>query len=387
MGGLITADKLGIAGAGMVQSGVNYAGGKFQQWAQKKRAISTSRAEQLRKEGKIGEARRAEFAGHMFTGMTLAAQKFKEVIPETTGGKAKETPKLILASKKAKDENWSDFKIKENLDKLRKRPNDPDYADLLAYALKEDKLDPKLAGNMLDDKRVKRGLELNQRGDLYKKLEQLDMNTTESRKAMVEGRIDDARKIIFERFKDDKIDKDFGKNIANVYKRGDAAQMKIITEMLLKISPEAIKAPLGQLKTRAQRDNFERSMDNVMESSRVGREMKATEETESLVKSYVGKIKRTTEIEMEKFKNDGNKRANIMRESDAEIEKIREHGKTSLEDIRKEIRKTFTEFDKAVPDRVKEYWPSIRKIIHSGEYKNEDVVEREELELYTKKGD
>jgi len=266
------------------------------------------------------------------------------------------------------------------------RPDSAEFAAGAEQLLKDGKMSEKTADRLLTD-RVKRGLRYTMKESVYGDIEKSAWKTKESQKAVAEGRIDDASKIIFERFKNEKIDKEFGKNVANVYKRGDAVQMKIVTEMLLKMSPEAIKAPLGQMETRNQRDNFERSINGTWESSGVGKEMKATEEIESLIKNQVGKIKRETEIEMEKFKDDGNKKANIMRESDAEIERIRESGKTNLENTRKEIKKTFTEFDKAVSDRVKEYWPSVRKLIHSGEYKEEDVVEREELKSYAKKED
>lgn len=281
LGGLFMAKSFGVAGAGIVQAGVNFTMGRVQQWAQRRGKNASDRAEQLRKQGDFAKAKRAEFAASMFNGrfgMTFAAQKVKDVLPKTWGGKADDAAKPISISTKAKDENWSPMKVNENIKRLAKDPTNEDFKDLVTYALKEGVLENPKSYLTLN---IKEDLNKFGREKVYENIEKAAVGTIESFKQMqasidegtkamngntidiesikkAQASIDDAAKAIKENIFDKvKPDKNFEKNvgIANVYAGNDEVHKETVTKALLMASPEIIGATIKAVAAK-DKDKF-----------------------------------------------------------------------------------------------------------------------------------
>ncbi len=287
LGGLMVANKMGIAGAGVLQAGVNFAGGRLQKLAQKRGAIAGNRAEEYRKQGEFGKAKRAEFTASMYKGkygLTFGTQKLKEGLVKPSGGKAEELPKLISASQRAKAEGWGDFKIEEKIKKLSKNPENPEYADLLGYAIKEGKL--KNANDYLTPQ-IKDSLNRSGKGKLYKELELYAMNTIESLEALAAGNINEAARIVqkeilalvkpgdIKKLKLSTIFSQPNRNNFNTQEAYDEAvnkanvKAKLITRALILDSPEKIQAAFMSLAPGEEKIAFNTERENMLSEARL----------------------------------------------------------------------------------------------------------------------
>ncbi len=280
LGGLMVANKMGIAGAGVLQAGVNFAGGRLQKLAQKRGVIAGNRAEEYRKQGEFGKAKRAEFTASMYKGkygLTFGTQKLKEGLIKPSGGKAEEMQKLISASQRAKTEGWGDFKIDEKIKKLSKHPENPEYADLLGYAIKESKL--KNANDYLTPQ-IKDSLSRSGKGKLYEDLEKFAVNTSDSATATALGDMYEASRTtarLLEKVKDNewgkiiKINKIFEDIKAEDHKNADGTYNTVaynnaveknkwererIVRGLALNQPEKLAKAFGSLAAGEQRINF-----------------------------------------------------------------------------------------------------------------------------------
>lgn len=260
LGGLFMAKKLGVAGTGIVQAGVNFAGSKFQQLTQKRAIMARSRAEQWEKQGEKGKAFRAKLIGGMYKGMTYGTQQAKGALLQTWGGKAEETPKLASISQKIKDENWSDLKINKEFARLSKNPDDPDFHDLVAYGLKEGKVEnPR--DYLTED--IERGLIRAGKDNIYKDIEKAAVGTRTSFQQM-QTDTDAAAQTMKDVFGKVKVDKNFGKNVgvAKVFEGDDAAHQETVAKWLVMHSPEAISESIKLVRPQ-DKAKFIKTFENV----------------------------------------------------------------------------------------------------------------------------